>query len=135
MARREGGCLCGAVRYAVDGAPASGNTLCHCTTCRRSCGAPAVAWATWRRADFAWTRGRPVEHRSTPPVLRAFCGACGTSLTYASEREPDTLDVTVASLDEPEAFALEDHIWTGEGLSWMQVDDGRPRFRRRRADG
>jgi hypothetical protein len=131
----EGGCLCGALRYAVRGAPTSGNTLCHCRTCRRSSGAPAMAWTTFRRADFAWTRGAPLEHASSPPVRRGFCGACGSSLTYRSEHEPDTLDVTTASLDDPEGLALEDHIWTADGLSWMQVDDGLPHFRRRRQDG
>jgi hypothetical protein len=133
--QREGGCSCGAVRYAVSGEPASGNTLCHCRDCRRAAGAPAMAWATWRRADFSWTRGRPVEYSSSPPVRRAFCGACGSALIYASEHEPETLDVTTVSLDDPEALPLEDHIWTSEGLSWMQVEDGRPHFRRRRVDG
>jgi hypothetical protein len=134
MAELAGGCLCGAVRYALSGAPVSGNTLCHCRTCRRASGAPAVAWATFRRADFAWTRGRPVEHRSSPPVLRGFCGACGSALSYTSDHEPDTLDITSASLDDPEALPLEDHIWTADGLSWMQVDDGLPHFRQRRRD-
>ena len=135
MPAREGGCLCGAVRYALRGEPTNGNSLCHCMTCRRAAGAPAMAWGTWRRADFTWTRGRPVEFRSSPPVLRSFCGACGSALTYANEREPETLDVTIGSLDDPESMALEDHIWTSEGLSWMQVDDGRPHFRTTRSAG
>jgi len=105
-ARFEGGCPCGAVRYALAGPP-------------------AVPGATLRRADLAWTRGRPAEHRSSPPV---------SALPYTSALEPDTLDVTVASLDDPESLPLEDHVWTADGLSWMQHDDGRPRHRQRRSD-
>ncbi|MBT5434558.1 MAG: hypothetical protein HOI34_13175 [Rhodospirillaceae bacterium] len=40
----NGGCMCGAVRYAVDGAPMS-SIFCHCMSCRRHTGAPVVALA------------------------------------------------------------------------------------------
>jgi hypothetical protein len=64
----EGGCLCGAIRYKAD-RPTKSMT-CHCTTCRRSAGAPIVAWVTCPIRDFAWTRSIPVAHRSSPPVER-----------------------------------------------------------------
>jgi len=41
----EGGCLCGAVRYRMVGAPLS-SAICHCASCRRASGAPTVAWLT-----------------------------------------------------------------------------------------
>ena len=43
----EGGCLCGAIRYRVRGAPLS-TTLCHCRSCRLACGGPTLAWAIFR---------------------------------------------------------------------------------------
>ena len=42
---RAGGCACGAVRYTASGEH-SPVTLCHCESCRRHAGAPAVAWVT-----------------------------------------------------------------------------------------
>ena len=48
-ARFEGGCLCGATRYVVQGDPVV-VALCHCSMCRRAAGAPVVAWAIHRRA-------------------------------------------------------------------------------------
>ena len=39
----EGGCLCRAVRYRVNGVPIV-TSLCHCRTCRLAAGAPSVAW-------------------------------------------------------------------------------------------
>jgi hypothetical protein len=41
-----GGCLCGNVRYEATG-PASNLCFCHCTSCRRSAGSPAVPWGTF----------------------------------------------------------------------------------------
>lgn len=127
----EGGCLCGAVRYRASG-EVSHPTLCHCRTCRRAAGAPVVAWITVPIARFAFTRGAPVEFRSSPPVTRGFCGVCGTPLTYRHSSFPDSIDVTTASCDDPEAFPPADHTWTSDGISWMQVDDGSPRHRGRR---
>lgn len=127
----EGGCLCGAVRYRAHG-ECSAPTLCHCPTCRRASGAPLVAWITVPLAGFAFTRGKPVEFRSSEPVTRTFCGACGTPLSYQSARTPDEIDVTIASADDPGLYAPRDHIWTGQGIGWMQGEDGRPRHRETR---
>ena len=38
-----GGCLCGAVRYEIDGA-GGGVSHCHCGMCRKASGAAFVTW-------------------------------------------------------------------------------------------
>ena len=83
----EGGCLCGALRYRATG-EARFSTLCHCASCRRAAGAPAVAWVTFAEGSFAFTRGEPVQFRSSPPVVRSFCGRCGTPLSYRHDALP-----------------------------------------------
>ena len=97
-----GGCYCGAVRYETDGEPFH-ETICHCADCRRIVGAASVAWFTVPRATLRFTRQEPASVRSSPAVMRRFCGACGTSLTYANDGAPDEIDVTTASLDDAEA--------------------------------
>jgi hypothetical protein len=128
-ARYSGGCLCGAVRYQLAGA---GTNLCycHCTSCRRAAGAPAVPWGTFARSAFSLTRGRLAEYRSSAPVLRGFCPACGTSLTYRHERRTDEIDVTLASLDDPGALAPQMHVWVSDKLPWVSIRDGLPQFER-----
>lgn len=131
----EGGCLCGARRYRIeaDGAVAS---ICHCATCRRAAGAPSVAWATVARSAFAWTRGAPAAHVSSPGVVRTHCPACGTSLTYQSATDSTadsgagSIDVTVASLDDPEALPPASETWLSHRLSWEPIDPARPGFPR-----
>ena len=125
----EGGCLCGAVRYRVLGDPV-GRTLCHCATCRRAAAAPTVAWAIFDAAGFAIVAGAPRRFRSSPHVERAFCGDCGTPLVYRSDRRPDVVDITTASLDAPEAFAPEREIWTGEKLAWEAINVALPQYPR-----
>jgi hypothetical protein len=130
----EGGCLCGAVRYRAAGEP-SHPTLCHCDTCRHATGAPLVAWLTFARSDFGFTRGEPMRYRSSPPVERTFCGRCGTPLTYARDDERETIDVTTGSFDRAADLAPRDHTWTMDSLPWIWNSESLPRFPRRRSDG
>ncbi|HVT32325.1 MAG TPA: GFA family protein [Rhodanobacteraceae bacterium] len=125
----EGGCFCGAIRYRATEEPAA-RTLCHCGSCRRASGAPTVAWAIFPAASFAILGGTPRERRSSGHVTRSFCGDCGTPLVYRSDRRPDVLDVPIATLDEPDAFAPEREIWTGEKLGWEIVNCALPQFPR-----
>jgi hypothetical protein len=127
--RYTGGCMCGAVRYQLTG---EGTNLCycHCASCRRAAGAPAVPWGTFARDAFSVTRGHLAEYRSAPPVLRGFCAQCGTSLTYCHQRRAAEIDVTLASLDDPGALAPTMHVWVSDKLPWVSISDGLPQFER-----
>jgi len=129
-----GGCLCGAVRYRATGA-ARFATLCHCASCRRAGGAPAVAWVTFAAEAFAFTQGEPARFRSSAPVMREFCGRCGTPLTYRHEAFAAAVDVTTASLDEPERCPPRDHTWASERISWWRPEPRWPEFPRSRFEG
>jgi hypothetical protein len=130
----EGGCMCGAVRYAADGAPFH-STLCHCVDCRRASGAPALAWFSVRRDALRWTAGAPARHASSPGVERQFCGRCGTQLTWHSASVPDEIDVTTCSLDDPEAVAPADHTFYAQRVRWLHLADGLPHYPRLRSQG
>ena len=123
----EGGCFCGTIRYRVDGPPRR-VTHCHCLHCRRTSGAPFLTWAEFDPAQFRFVTGTPGRCESRPLVTRRFCGSCGTQLTYQHAEEGDTIDVTVASLDAPDAVEPEDHVWCDRMLPWMKLPDGLPRY-------
>jgi hypothetical protein len=120
----EGGCLCGAVRYRIRGAPRSAD-YCHCRMCRRVAGAPVVVRVTVANDFFNWMTGVPAVYRSSPDAERFFCRECGTQL--ALRDEPDFLDVTLASLDDPEAVHPSYHIWTTSRIGWFDIADDLPR--------
>lgn len=123
--KRTGGCLCGAVRYEVDGA-VTHETLCHCTFCRRASAAPVVAWFSVEPGAFHLVQGRLKTFRSSPGVTRSFCADCGTPITYQRDGLGE-LDVTTCSLDDPESTPPRDHTFARSALSWAPVDDGLPR--------
>jgi len=122
----QGGCLCSAVRYRVSGAPVATGT-CHCNTCRKASAAPSVAWVTFRRSNFQVTTGEPTVFRSSPGVERTFCSRCGTPLTYANEADPDTIDVTTGSLDDPSLYPPSKEVWLEHKLAWSASDAAIPR--------
>jgi hypothetical protein len=122
----SGGCLCGRIRYLATGKP-SNETHCHCAICRRASGAAFVPWATFRSADFAFTQGKPARFDSSEIAFRQFCPNCGTQLTFQFHKSPQTIDVTLASLDDPGAITPVDHIWTKRQIPWIKLADGLPR--------
>lgn len=124
-ASHEGGCLCGAVRYRIDG-PIESVAHCHCNSCRRSAGAAFVTWFTVPRERFAWINGRPAQFTSSSGVKREFCGACGTELAYRKETEATIIDLTIGSLDCAAGHPADRHVWTADRLDWLQVDDHLP---------
>jgi hypothetical protein len=123
----EGGCLCGAVRYRIGAAPDHAG-YCHCRMCQRAAGAPVVPWLTVARDAFAWTGGEPAVYRSSPGAERLFCGACGTQLVFRDVAEPQDLDVTLASLDDPGVVRPSHHIWTSSRIGWFEIADDLPRY-------
>ncbi|HXC53614.1 MAG TPA: GFA family protein [Candidatus Limnocylindrales bacterium] len=123
----EGGCLCGDVRYRIQGHPLSSGT-CLCRTCRKASAAPVVPWLHVSTGSFSFTSGKPVEFHSSPNVTRTFCGRCGTPLTYVLASYVNALDVTTCSLDDPERFPPMAHSWMSHKLGWLQLADDLPYF-------
>ncbi|HEX4768731.1 MAG TPA: GFA family protein [Lichenihabitans sp.] len=117
---RIGGCFCGKVRYEAQGTPFH-ETLCHCTDCRRAAGAPAIAWFSVGRAEFRFTAGEPRVFRSSDRAIRRFCPDCGTQLTFEADALPDEVDVTAASLDEPNEVPPRDHSHAGSRVAWDEL--------------
>lgn len=129
----SGRCFCGAVRYQCA-EPVIPACYCHCESCRRASGAHAVAWATVPRGSFRVIKGTLRSYASSPPVLRQYCDKCGSPLTYSNQSQPDTIDITVATLDFPDRVAPVDHIWMEDAPSWDRPQDGLPQFPRSRQD-
>lgn len=123
----EGGCQCGAVRYRVTGEPIV-VAVCHCTMCRRAHAAPAVTWAMFADGQVAFTKGTPAAFASSPEAKRGFCSGCGTQLSFTATYIPGLIDVTVGSLDRPDALTPTLHYWHSVRLPWVQFADDLPKY-------
>jgi hypothetical protein len=99
----KGGCLCGAVRYEVRGAPFL-LTACHCLNCQKRTGSAYSMNLTVRREDFAITEGAPAEIEqvspSGTPTTQLHCGACYARLASLPSRLPHTASVRPGTLDD-----------------------------------
>jgi hypothetical protein len=123
----EGGCLCGAVRYRIRGTPQS-SVACHCASCRRASGATPVAWITVERSQFDLVQGTPQAYPSSPGVMRQFCARCGSALTYAQAKSAGTIDITTATLDDPNAHPPTADVWLSDKLRWQPTDPAIAKF-------
>lgn len=130
----QGRCLCGSVRYRLCGQPYH-VTHCHCASCRKASGAPFVTWLTVRRMEVQWQGEALQIYRSSLGVERGFCARCGTTLSYCHEAAPEEIDLTVATLDNPDCLRPEDHTWTEQRVSWVTDMAGLPSHRRYRSVG
>lgn len=126
----QGGCQCGAVRYEVNGTPQH-VVLCHCSDCRKSAGAPVVAWAAFGEDEFRVTQGEATSFNSSGASVRSFCPKCGTGLYFRNaETLPGIVDIQSATLDDPDAIAVQCHIQTADRISWMAEAHTLPEFQR-----
>jgi hypothetical protein len=123
-----GGCHCGNLRYQLD-APLRDIAHCHCSICRRTSGGIVVTWITVPLDAFKWLGASPAAYDSGPTCVRFFCNNCGAQVALFTQHSPDTMDVTIATLDHPELAPAERHIWTDSRLPWLHLDEHLPEER------
>ena len=111
MVKLSGGCLCGDVRFEVDGEPHF-SAVCHCPSCRKSAGAPLVGWVMFDLAALDCDRSKVSVYESSPGVRRSFCGACGTTLFFEADFIPGLIDITTESFNDPGLVIPTAQIWT-----------------------
>jgi len=117
----EGGCLCGQVRWAARGAPASG-AACHCRHCQQTSGSAFSVIVGVPRASVPVT-GKLAAYADTGddsgmPVVRHFCPNCGSPILSDVAATPDLLWLKGGSLDQPATAAPQMNIWSERALPW-----------------
>ncbi len=126
----SGRCMCGAIQYQLSGEPKTA-AVCHCRDCRRSAGAPMVAWAMFPDTALTVTKGNPKTINSSGTAMRSFCADCGTGLFYRNAQLlPGIVDVQSATLDDPDLLPPRVQIQTAERLTWMKHLHELPEFER-----
>lgn len=136
MERHEGGCLCGAIRYATRAAPAR-VTICHCRFCQRATGTAYMVEPIFDKRDFELLAGAPktydhVSGGSGKLVHVHFCAECGTKLWLSFERFADAVGIYAGTFDDPNWFAIKadnaKHIFLGVARPDTVIPDGIPTY-------
>jgi hypothetical protein len=102
--------------------------------CRRASGAPFVAWFSVPRSQLRLS-GEPRRFRSSDKATRGFCPDCGTALTFELDGAADEIDITTASLDDPNRVPPADHIYASSRIAWIKLADALPQFAQARSEG
>jgi hypothetical protein len=113
---RTGGCLCGAVRYRVDGEPTHVGR-CHCADCRKESGSAFTVYAQWPRDRFA------LEGELATYDGRSFCPRCGSRLgCFGPEGD---VEIRIGTLDDaPFELKPEAEIWIKRREPWLGTVEG-----------
>jgi hypothetical protein len=122
---REGGCLCGAVRFKAEGEPINVR-ICHCRNCQKSMGSPFFARALFAQSALS-VHGKTARYASSDALDRVYCKKCGARL-FAWRKSPAVAGVALAAFDDRNAFAPTEHIWVSEKMDWVKLDDGLPQY-------
>jgi len=123
--RWPGGCLCGGVRYHVDG-PLRDVENCHCSRCRRAHGhfaaytaAPTHAMVLTEHSGLRWYVADGRE--------RGFCCECGASLFWRRTASGQT-SIAAGTLDAPTGLRSAMHIFTDSRGDYYEITDDLPRY-------
>jgi hypothetical protein len=86
-----------------------------------------VQWGSVPRKDVVVTNGesRKIAYANR---IRSFAACCGTHLFFEDSKDSDTIDVTIASLDNPTPFAPQKTIFLEDKLPWVVIDESIPSF-------
>lgn len=133
----EGGCVCGAVRYRVTGAPL-GVYTCHCKDCQRSSGATGTLSMIIARERVELTRGELSGYDKTADsgrVVRMMgCATCGTRVWNEPQASLALLVVKPGTLDDIDWLSPVGNIWTDSKAPWIEINADEPNFPRQPAD-
>jgi hypothetical protein len=127
----SGGCFCGELRFESSADPVE-TGYCHCSICRRTTGAPLLAFASFPVEGFSYKKGEPKIYASSPTGQREFCVTCGTQICFRESSSAQTVDVNSGALDEMDGVAPDHHIYAGTRVRWLQLDDELPRYENER---
>lgn len=121
---REGGCVCGAVRYQAHGDPAR-TVVCHCKFCQRCTGSAFALWPTFSHEKVNLTgRLSAYEHRSDESgrwIRLNFCPRCGTTVTSTFEKGPGEIALPGGTFDDTAWIAVDRHVWTRSAQHWVSI--------------
>lgn len=115
----SGSCLCGGVRFEVDG-DFERFYLCHCQYCQKDTGSAHAANLFSSTAKLRWISGEEQATRFDLPGTRhskCFCSRCGSALPSV-QMDGALLVVPAGSLNTGIPLVPDAHIFAGSRATW-----------------
>ena len=119
-----GSCICGAVRFTVEG-ELPGPDACHCTICRKTSGHYYAGTDVPRERVTIEGEDKITWYRSSEKVRRGFCATCGSALFW-DPLGRDITSVAMGAFDKPTGTRLAIHIFVADKGDYYDIADGLP---------
>ena len=120
----QGGCLCGAIRYEVQG-NAVFEAQCFCRDCQRHTGtghASVAAYPTGAVKVTGEPKSYSCEADNGATATRRFCATCGSTLFSNSSGNPALTLVHVGTFDDPSGFTPKVGVYEKRRSKWDHRD-------------
>ena len=130
MAKMEGGCRCGSVRWRIEGERLPRTYACHCLDCQTWSGSAFSQQAIAARERFECT-GK-VGQFDLPSsdgnrISNQFaCPACFTRLYNTNTSRPGLVAIRAGTFDDSHQLTVVAHIWTKRKQPWLTIDERCP---------
>lgn len=121
---QTGGCLCGALRYELSGAPLLAYA-CHCHDCQTRSGAAFSLTLVVRTAEVAFSGPVEIIHRPTlsgRDVDHGVCPACRTPLSARARIAPDFMSLRAGTLDDATWVVPGAQTFVESAIPWALID-------------
>jgi hypothetical protein len=125
----EGGCRCGACRYALSTDAMPPVYCCHCTDCQTWSGSAFTQQAVVT-PDLIAATGPVVEFKLTAPggavSTQYLCETCSTRLWNTNSKRPGIAVVRAGTFDTSKDIVPRAHIWTASKQAWVVISESIP---------
>jgi hypothetical protein len=129
-----GGCLCGAVRFAIE-RPLLSASWCHCRRCQRRSGGAASVQGRLEPGSLRLLQGAELVATYWPAdgYGKAFCSSCGSQLWSVNPETRAPSGVRLGVIDGDPGVRPSYHQFVAYAAPWQPLpDDGLPRYPERR---
>lgn len=118
----KGRCLCGKVRYEINGALGP-VVQCHCSMCRRASGSAFATNASVEADAFRIVAGRKSikTFESSKGGTRAFCRRCGSPVFGLIGEAPQIVRVRLGLLEDADGARPVAHVWAKSKAEWDEI--------------
>ena len=139
MTALRGSCLCGGVRFEIDGRLMR-SSHCHCGSAKRRMARHSARGRGSRPPIFRFLAGEELVcfYESTPGTHRGFCKVCGSPVLVkfneqarSARTDPGAValcGVALATLDDDPGVRPDAHAFIIDKAPWFAVTDDLPQY-------
>jgi hypothetical protein len=125
----SGSCLCGAVKFEING-EIQDIIHCHCSQCRKAQGTAFATNGNVNKNDFTFLSGENnlTGYEFTHGQTKYFCKTCGSPIMSKTISKPNQIRVRLGTIisdidEKPKA-----HIFVTSKANWENIADDLPQY-------